>query len=54
MKNGQFGSGEGDYVLDDVRCAGTEERLIECDAKMTHNCITGEEAGVICPGTTPS
>ena len=36
--------------LDNVRCAGTESRLIDCPANAlgTHNCAHSEDAGVSC------
>ena len=39
--------------MDDVNCAGTETRLIDCPARQigTHNCGHIEDAGVTCGGT---
>ena len=36
--------------LDDVRCHGSETRLIDCPANTlgSHNCIHSEDAGVSC------
>ena len=36
-------------LLDDVRCTGTEERLIDCPVGQ-YNCTHSEDAGVICTG----
>ncbi|NXH72627.1 C163A protein, partial [Hydrobates tethys] len=38
--------------LDDVTCKGTEAALSECSAKPwgSHNCVHGEDAGVVCSG----
>ena len=37
-----------DFVMDNVVCSGTEERLVECDHLTRHNCGPGEAAGVEC------
>ena len=45
-----FTNGVGQIWLDNVNCAGTETRLIDCPANAlgTHNCVHGEDAGVTC------
>ena len=45
-----YGQGSGPITLDNVRCVGSEARLIDCPANAigTHNCDHGEDAGVIC------
>ena len=47
-----FTNGFGQIWLDDVRCRGTEARLIDCPASSlgTHNCGHSEDAGVRCTG----
>lgn len=48
--------GDGRIWLDDVRCAGTESRLIDCRARAigSNNCQHSEDAGVSCQeGTQP-
>ena len=34
--------------LDNVRCDGTETRLIDCDHRWEHNCVHNEDVGVDC------
>ncbi len=49
-----FTNGAGQIWLDEVRCSGTETRLIDCSANAlgTHNCGQFEDAGVRCIATT--
>ena len=44
-----FGQGSGTIVLDDVRCTGTEDRLVDCSYdRSTVDCTHSEDAGVRC------
>merc|ERR1739848_537184 len=46
-----FGEAEGDIVLDDVRCLGSENSLNECFFRRPwgqNNCGHGEDLGVVC------
>ncbi len=45
-----FGSGQGDIHLDNVRCLGSEARLISCPYDSIDNCNHFEDAGVRCQG----
>ena len=47
-----FINGAGQIWLDNVRCRGTETRLIDCPASPlgSHDCIHAEDAGVRCFG----
>ena len=48
--------GSGTIWLDDVRCAGSETRILYCPRSSVgdHNCGHHEDAGVRCYGTPPS
>ena len=44
-----FGAGQGQIVLDDVRCRGNETRLVDCSNGVP-NCQHSEDVGVTCQG----
>ena len=49
VKNGGFGSGHSrPIILDDVRCSGSEENILNCSYDSISNCNHSEDAGVIC------
>ena len=54
LKNAAFGSGQGDIVLDDVVCRGSEGSLLDCShgAFLEHNCRHSEDAAVVCGGVS--
>ena len=45
---GWFAAGSGPIHLDNVGCAGTEERLIDCPYHDSPNCLHVEDVGVLC------
>ncbi|XP_035883318.1 deleted in malignant brain tumors 1 protein [Phyllostomus discolor] len=51
-----FGPGSGPILLDDVRCAGTEDALDRCahSGWARHNCRHREDAGAVCAGGADS
>ena len=47
--NALYGRGTGSILLDDVRCTGTESRLIDCSYDShTADCSHSEDAAVYC------
>ena len=44
----RYGAGIGTILLDDVRCLGSEARLIGCTRTSSHNCAHSEDVGVRC------
>ena len=47
-ENSLFGSVSTDFIYDDVQCHGNEEHIWDCPHSPSHNCGSGEGAGVIC------
>ena len=45
-----FGEGRGPILLDEVRCTGTESKLLNCthNGILSHDCDHTEDASVIC------
>lgn len=45
-----FGEGSGDILLDDVKCIGNEERLLDCPSNDIgdHSCVHFQDASVVC------
>ena len=48
--NANYGQGNGDILLDDVKCTGNESDIFACDYSAIHNCGHSEDAGVQCTG----
>ena len=50
-KESTFGNNWRDnFVMDDVKCLGTEQSLDECPHNSQHDCKGEEGAGVVCYG----
>ena len=51
--NAIYGQGSRTIWLDDLRCNGNEQRLLDCTALPigSHNCGHSEDVGVMCSGT---
>ncbi len=51
IQRAHFGPGIGGIFLDDVRCTGSETRLVDCPHDpSTGDCSHFEDASVICTG----
>ncbi len=51
LQSAHFGRGTADIFLDDVRCAGSEARLVDCPHDPgPGDCSHYEDASVICTG----
>ena len=50
LSNARFGQGEGPIHLDNVKCTGEEESLLDCRHRGVgiHSCGHYEDASVIC------
>ena len=47
-KESYFGNVSSVFAMDDVRCNGTEARLVDCPHNPSENCNANEGAGVLC------
>ena len=46
-----YGPGNGSILLNNVACVGSENRLVDCQHTTNHNCVHGEDVGVMCNRT---
>uniref|UniRef100_A0A669EHH2 SRCR domain-containing protein n=1 Tax=Oreochromis niloticus TaxID=8128 RepID=A0A669EHH2_ORENI len=55
LQSAAFGQGSGHIWLDDVSCLGNEQSMTDCKHQPfgVHNCVHGEDAGVICEFNSP-
>lgn len=52
FRNAFFGQGTGPILLDNLRCTGSEVKLVNCpnNGIGIHNCVHAEDAGLRCAG----
>ena len=52
LRSASFGQGIGEILLDNLRCTGTETRLVDCphNGIGIDNCAHSEDAGLRCAG----
>ena len=52
LKHAAFGRGDGKIWLDDMKCTGEEERLLDCSASTVEkiDCSHDEDVSIICQG----
>ena len=48
FRNAFFGQGTGPIQIDNVRCRGFENVLVQCTHLTIHNCAHADDAGVRC------
>ena len=48
--NNPYGVGSGPIVLDDVRCNGNEEQLLDCrsNGPLNHDCSHNDDISIMC------
>lgn len=46
--------GNGSILVDNVRCSGTESKLIDCPHTNNQDCIHAEDVGINCNITCPT
>ena len=51
-KESRFRNRQQNFIMDQVSCDGTEERLKDCNHSNRHDCSLGESAGVVCDTRT--
>ena len=53
-KNSQHGNWRDNFIMDEVKCVGTEETLEDCPHLTSDDCKASEGAGVLCLGKKKS
>ena len=51
-KESRYGRTSPEFAMDQVRCDGTEERLLDCRHSKRDDCGAGEAAGAVCDTRT--
>lgn len=53
LRSSFVNDGNGTIWMDDVKCNGTEKRLINCQYQNAHNCGHNEDVGIDCDIACP-